>query len=114
MDDTTSSVTLEHLTQPDESVRLVVSGDVDVATAGTVLSSGLELLNNRQVPSTLALDLTNVTFIDSTGLGVLVSLRNAAGDDLVLLDPSERVLRLLDITGLTSAFTIERRSQPPS
>ncbi|MFN8035453.1 MAG: STAS domain-containing protein [Acidimicrobiia bacterium] len=53
--------------------------------------------------------LADVTFIDSSCLGVLVgSLRQAGerGVELVLVEPSGPVRRLLDLTGVGAHFTI--------
>jgi anti-sigma B factor antagonist len=56
-----------------------------------------------------AIDLTNVRFINSTGIGVLVSIltkfRNQSGD-LVLIKPSDLVRKLLSITKLDAIFII--------
>ncbi|MGY2131853.1 STAS domain-containing protein [Hymenobacter sp. HD11105] len=56
-----------------------------------------------------ALDLTNVRFINSTGIGVLVSIltkfRNQGGE-LVLINPSDLVRKLLAITKLDAIFII--------
>lgn len=56
-----------------------------------------------------AIDLSNVRFINSTGIGVLVSIltkfRNQGGE-LVLINPSELVRKLLVITKLDAIFNI--------
>ena len=57
----------------------------------------------------VVLNLAGVTFIDSSGLRALLLLRaglEAAGRDLMLINPSERVLGLLDLTATRSAFEI--------
>jgi anti-sigma B factor antagonist len=54
----------------------------------------------------VVLDLHDVTYIDSCGIGTLVakcvSLRKAGGD-LELLCPSDRCRRMLEVTGLLEA-----------
>lgn len=56
-----------------------------------------------------AIDLSNVRFINSTGIGVLVSIltkfRNQGGE-LVLIKPSEQLQKLLLITKLNDIFII--------
>ena len=56
-----------------------------------------------------AVDLSDVRFINSTGIGVLVSIltkfRNQGGE-LVLINPSEHMQKLLLITKLNAIFTI--------
>lgn len=56
-----------------------------------------------------AVDLSNVRFMDSSGMGVLVSLltkfRNRGGE-LVLIKPSNHIRKLLIVTKLNAIFTI--------
>ena len=57
----------------------------------------------------VVVDLSDVTFMDSTGLGVLLNaLRHftVRHGRLVLVCPTERVLRPFRITGLTGHLTI--------
>jgi anti-sigma B factor antagonist len=59
---------------------------------------------------TLTIDLGEVTFLDSTGIGALVGISNAAKDNaipLVLRAVPDRITKLLAITGLDDVFTIE-------
>ncbi|WP_229972675.1 STAS domain-containing protein [Pontibacter harenae] len=56
-----------------------------------------------------AVDLSDVRFMDSSGMGVLVSLltkfRNRGGE-LVLIKPSDHIRKLLIVTKLNAIFTI--------
>jgi len=56
-----------------------------------------------------AADLSSVRFMDSSGMGVLVSLltkfRNRGGE-LVLIKPSDHIRKLLIVTKLNAIFTI--------
>jgi len=56
-----------------------------------------------------AIDLSKVRFINSSGIGVLVSIltkfRNRGGE-LVLISPSEHIRKLLIITKLNAIFTV--------
>jgi len=59
--------------------------------------------------ATLLLDLTRVTMIDAAGLGVLLELREKTkvnGTELRLLNPTERVNRVFEITRLNTVFEI--------
>ena len=65
-------------------------------------------------PSRALLDLSGVEFIDSTGLGVLVSLLKLMGPQgrIAVLGARPAVRRLFEITKLNSLFTIcETREQ---
>lgn len=84
-----------------------VSGEVDLATA-PLLRERLE--SHLQAGATsLIVDLSGTTFLDSTGLGVLVNAlkrcRESGGElHLVAVDP--RILKLFAITGLQETFSI--------
>ena len=73
--------------------QLVVSGDMDLATT-PVLQKAAAQLGDRS----LALDLSGIAFIDSTGLHLLIDLRRAHGP-LQLVAASPAVDKLLDLTG---------------
>ena len=89
---------------------LTVLGEIDVASSPrlrTELASVLE-----RGARTIVLDLQAMSFIDSSGLGVLVGalkrLREQHGDDIVIRGLQESVRRVFEITGLTELFRIER------
>jgi anti-sigma B factor antagonist len=71
----------------------------------------IDLVNNSisETKILCAVDLSNVRFINSSGIGVLVSLltkfRNRGGE-LVLINPSEQIRKLLIITKLNNIFTV--------
>lgn len=83
--------------------RTVVSaaGELDVHTAPALQA---ELSPRSQQPNAvLVVDLTDVGFIDSTGLGVLVTtLKHVreAGGSLDVVVTSSRVLKVFALTGL--------------
>ncbi|HEX5740829.1 MAG TPA: STAS domain-containing protein [Pilimelia sp.] len=86
---------------------LAVSGEIDMTTVGELARAVEAALGSG--PSRLVLDLGEVTFCDSQGLGTLMLLnRQAAGARavLVLTNVSGHLLRTLDITGLGSLLTI--------
>src|SRR5690606_40776120 len=62
--------------QTDSARVLHVLGEVDLSNASQVLAA-LDDLGDRQ----LVVDLTEVDFIDSTGLGYLVELQSSTGRD---------------------------------
>jgi len=84
-----------------------VVGEVDVYTAPRLKDRLLQL--ERDSVHSIVVDLTEVGFIDSVGLGVLIGgLRRAraGGGTVVLAGPNPRIRRILDITGLSGAFTV--------
>ena len=86
---------------------LRVSGEVDAYTAPMLREQIRELTAKGVVH--LVADLSQVGFLDSTGLGTLVGglkrLREAGGS-LALVITAPRILRLFQITGLTKVLAI--------
>jgi anti-sigma B factor antagonist len=101
----TFSVTSERAT--DAVAVIALSGEVDIYTAPQFKERMLELLDGGV--TNLVIDLSQVSFIDSTALGVLIGgVRrvNSAGGTMALVVVSRPVQRVLNITGLDRVFTI--------
>ena len=84
-----------------------VAGDIDMA-AGPLLES--TILEREAATEHLVIDLTNVHFIDSSGLRVLLSASRRTGQrggSVVLRGAGAEVTRLLAITGTTEQFVVE-------
>ena len=85
-----------------------VVGEVDVLTCG-LLRDRLLLAVTDDARRSLVVNLADMSFIDSTGIGVLVGVwhrMQAAEGILVLAAPSRQARAVLDTTGLTSAFLV--------
>jgi len=86
---------------------LAVKGEIDVYTAPRLREKLVDLVSqgHRQI----VVDLDGVDFLDSTGLGVLVGglkrLRSNGGD-LSLVCTQARILKVFEITGMTTVFSI--------
>ncbi|GLW66742.1 hypothetical protein Arub01_49860 [Actinomadura rubrobrunea] len=79
-----------------------VGGELDLATVPELFERISELIASRPEPF-IALDMSGVTFCDSSGINTLIRLwkhAKAAGGDLVLMRPDPRVARLLKITAV--------------
>ncbi len=86
-----------------------VGGEVDVSTSGDLRSGLLALVTSGGQPLGLVLNLADVQFIDSTGIGVLVGIwRRIRADDghTVLAAPSRQVQRILDTAGLAKILPV--------
>src|SRR5688572_29906439 len=80
---------------------LRLRGEIDLSTAPAVREAALSAL--QQSSTLLDIDLSGVTFMDSTGLEVLLATRRRAellGGQLRLIDPCQAVLRVLEVTGV--------------
>lgn len=97
-----------------ENAAIKLSGNLDMYTSPDFHKDVAELCRKGQW-KTLALDLTNVSYIDTAGLATLVQILLAAKDNqsrLILSGLSERVRYLLDASGLTGFFEIEGSERP--
>jgi anti-anti-sigma factor len=86
-----------------------VSGDVDMATTDHLRDTCLSALADDV--TTLRIDLADCTFMDSMGLGALVSIYNhteALSVGLKLDNVPDGVRRIMEITALTTMFGIDR------
>ncbi len=86
-----------HSTQLRQEVEAICAG----ATDSSIAQSGQ--------PITLLIDLADITFIDSTGLGNLVLVfkaLQAAGGQLYLCSVGQQVRLLFELTGVDQVFQI--------
>lgn len=85
-----------------------VSGEIDVVTCGLLRNGLLRVVTDGNFRS-LVVNLAGVTFIDSTGIGVLVGVWHrvrASDGSLALAMPSSQVQKVLDATGLTKVLPV--------
>ena len=83
---------------------LSLSGELDMASEPDLL---LRITALAEPGTTVELDLSGVTFMDSSALRGLVNAQwdaQAAGGDVTISAASPLVRRLLDITGLGAQF----------
>ena len=90
-----------------EEVVVSVGGELDMSTAEQLSEAVNEEL--RESPVRIVVDLADLTFCDSLGLGTLVVLSRTARVQqtlLVLRNPSPFFTRMLDITGIREGLNI--------
>ncbi|MGP0030184.1 MAG: STAS domain-containing protein [Acidimicrobiales bacterium] len=86
---------------------VAVSGEIDVATAPQLQETLHALIARGRTD--LVVDLLEVTFLDSTALGVLVGALKRCreqGGELRLVVTEPRIVKIFEITGLTTVFRI--------
>jgi anti-anti-sigma factor len=89
---------------------VVLAGEVDISTVGKLYEELAELA--RANVCHIALNVAEVTFIDSTGLSLLVTEHKRAesmNGELLVFSPTLQLVRLLQITGLDAYLNIRPR-----
>jgi anti-sigma B factor antagonist len=96
---------LESRTSAD-GATLVVRGEIDMATAPKLRDT----LNGMVDGGTtrILLDCRGLDFLDSSGIGVLISIRKRLGDDgtLTIESPPAHVRKVLELTGVSAHVEI--------
>lgn len=91
----------------DQTHVLALRGELDVATVPRLADPLREAIAAGK--TAVVIDLCELTFLDSTGLMVLLNgLRRVVrqGGNLVIVCTNPTVLRLFDITGTATTFTV--------
>jgi anti-anti-sigma factor len=92
----------------DDDGRLVLTGEIDADSAPRLERAILDRF--EQGSTSVRLDLSGVTFMDSSGLRVVIATTEAArgrGGDLVLAEPTSAVRRLIEVSGLEDHLNID-------
>ena len=95
------------INQANSCIEVLVSGEIDVYTAPRLKEVVYPLANQDKVE--VVINLSGVSFMDSTGLGVLVGLFKTVklhNGQFKIIGLSNRLKRLFDITGLAEIIQI--------
>jgi len=91
----------------ENAVVVVASGEIDLATSPQLRA---ELLKDEAQAPNVVLDLRQVTFIDSSGLGVIVGQQKRSQEDgrsfSIAVDGTTAVQRILDLSGLNKILDV--------
>ena len=96
------------VTSQDDVVVVTVGGEIDAHTSPQLRSCLLDQVA-RGSELTITIDLTSVTFCDSTALGVLVGTHRrleGEGRRLEILAPSPSVRHLFEVSGLDQVLNV--------
>ena len=96
-----------HRSERDGATLITISGDVDGRAAPIVRDSLVDAIENTG--GLIILDLTDVLYTDSMGLGMLVGALKRANEYEVRLRfviTTPQVLKVLNITGLNRIFDL--------
>lgn len=87
----------------DDGICAELSGELDEYSAEYVRISLDDLLNKSNVTKKLILDFSKVSFMDSTGIGVLLGRYNKFSKcdiDMYIQNPTSYVNRIFEMTGI--------------
>lgn len=91
---------------------VALAGELDVSTVAGLYEQLAELY--RDGVQHVALNMAEVTFVDSTGLSVLVTLHKrleAQGGELIVFSPSVQLRKLLQVAGLDGYLNVRPRTR---
>jgi len=89
-------------------------GELDVATVEGLRSQWLAEIDTRQ-PERLVVDMSDVTFLDSTGLGAIVALQRRQrphGGVVAVTNAGPTVVKILQLTGMHLTMEVNGESPP--
>jgi anti-sigma B factor antagonist len=101
-------------TRADGLLEVILRGEIDYTNAGLVTDTVTSAVE-RSRPAAVRVDLTEVTFLDSSGIGVLITGMKAAREvqaDYRVAGPNPKVLDQLRITGLVDLFPVDPADPP--
>jgi anti-sigma B factor antagonist len=105
IDTSAPPLTIDLTEDPGDSRRLVIRGELDMSTAPKL--NGELIRAFRDESAQVVLDLREITFIDSMGLGVLVSAKQRAkssGISMKFRLPEGPARFAFQVTGLADSF----------
>lgn len=102
------------ITRHGSSATVTVVGELELVQGDKLEAAALGLFGEVEQ---VVIDMSDVSFMDSSGLGALIVIGQAAearGGSLVLQAPTPSVMKVLELTSTASIFTIERAAGAPS
>lgn len=93
--------------EDDSLVQVIVNGDIEMMTIKTFKQKLFEIGQN--IDKDIDIDLSNVDYIDSSGVGVLISLlklQKKKGKTLNISKVSPKVQNVLKLSSLSDVFNI--------
>jgi anti-sigma B factor antagonist len=94
--------------------EIALSGDIDLSNAGPIGDALCKALSRRQRP--LIVDLADVTFIDSSAIGMMCLAHRhaeALGVTVTWTNPRPQACQVIRITGVDQVLLVQSGSQLP-
>lgn len=99
----------------DGGLLVSVRGEIDHHTAAAI-RTGMDALLFARRPARLVLDLSAVTFMDSSGLGLIMGrygILRELGGSMCVRDPSPEIRGILTLAGMERRVRIEYTKRTP-
>ena len=90
-------------------LKIYISGEIDHHSAVSVRAD-IDAMIFEQRPKRLILDLSEISFMDSSGLGLIMgryALMQKLGGEFSVVNPSSRVQKIFELSGLGRIIKIE-------
>ncbi|MBR2387433.1 MAG: anti-sigma factor antagonist [Clostridia bacterium] len=94
----------------DGTLRVSLIGEIDHHSAVSVRTAIDEKIYSLR-PRKMIMDLSKIDFMDSSGLGLIMgryALIGKLGGDFCISEPSDRVMRVFELSGLGRIIKIEK------
>ena len=94
-----------------EELLISLTGEIDHHSAVSVRTEIDEMIGQLS-PKRAVLDLSNVDFMDSSGLGLIMgryARMQAIGGKLFVRNPNERIVKIFKLAGLEKIVSIEAK-----
>lgn len=114
MDDAQDRIPPVEVEKEEQQVIVHVGGEMDIDRAPLLQEALCTLITRSDCPPEVVIDLTKLTFCDSSGLNALLQARLTAqehGRRITLHAPNQQVTKLLELTGTHQLFPISRPGQ---
>jgi anti-anti-sigma factor len=92
-----------------------LGGEIDIAAGPDIRAAVADAILDKPSPARLVVDLTDTTFLGSTGLGALVLGHHAArfvGAVLEVASGPPNVMRVIERSGLERFLNVRRAPEP--
>lgn len=93
----------------DAELCVILRGEIDHHSAVSIRSD-IDAIIYEERPARVSLDMSEIDFMDSSGLGLIMgryALMQKIGGELMLRSPNERIIKILKLAGLDRIIKIE-------
>lgn len=99
---------ITELEKNDKICKMSIDGEMDINTYKKVKDKLNEIIDEESID--IELDFENLSYIDSTGIGVLIGILkklNKNEQSLIIKNTKDNIKRLFNITGLDKIFILQ-------